>query len=182
MVRKLKHHEEKLLKKVDFFQWKSENSKEQTVIRRFHLHNREDYIKYNKLCGYITKIASLISLLQPDDPFRGKVSVRLLDKLYDSGIISHKNTLSQLSRVSTASFCKRRLASVLVGLKMCQHFEEATNFVRQGHIRVGPDVITDPSYFVTRGMEDFVTWVDQSKIKRKIASYNNTVDDYDLMN
>jgi U3 small nucleolar ribonucleoprotein protein IMP3 len=65
---------------------------------------------------------------------------------------------------------------------MCQHFEEATNFVRQGHIRVGPDVITDPSYFVTRGMEDFVTWVDQSKIKRKIASYNNTVDDYDLMN
>jgi U3 small nucleolar ribonucleoprotein protein IMP3 len=30
-------------------------------------------------------------------------------------------------------------------------------------------------------MEDFVTWVDTSKIKRKIANYNDTLDDYDLM-
>ena len=27
-------------------------------------------------------------------------------------------------------------------------------------------VITDPAYLVTRSMEDYVTWVDQSKIKR----------------
>ena len=29
-------------------------------------------------------------------------------------------------------------------------------------------------------MEDFVTWVDTSKLKRTVASYNDELDDYDL--
>lgn len=30
-------------------------------------------------------------------------------------------------------------------------------------------------------MEDYVTWVDTSKIKRKVAAYNDKLDDYDLL-
>lgn len=30
-------------------------------------------------------------------------------------------------------------------------------------------------------MEDFVTWVDSSKIKRNIAKYRGVVDDFDLL-
>jgi U3 small nucleolar ribonucleoprotein protein IMP3 len=30
-------------------------------------------------------------------------------------------------------------------------------------------------------MEDFVTWVDTSKIKRKVMQYNDQLDDYDLL-
>lgn len=52
----------------------------------------------------------------------------------------------------------------------------------QGHVRVGPDSITDPAYHVTRSMEDFVTWVDTSKIKRKVLKYNDKLDDFDLLN
>lgn len=38
MVRKLKHHEQKLLKKVDFLQWKSDNNlREVEVMRRYHI-------------------------------------------------------------------------------------------------------------------------------------------------
>jgi len=44
MVRKLKFHEQKLLKKVDFLQWKHENNvREIKVMRRYHIQNREDY-------------------------------------------------------------------------------------------------------------------------------------------
>ena len=32
--------------------------------------------------------------------------------------------------------------------------------------------MTDPAFLVTRNMEDFVTWVDTSKIKRKVQKYN----------
>ena len=58
---------------------------------------------------------------------------------------------------------------------------EAVSFVEQGHIRVGPEVVTDPAFHVVRDMEDFITWVDTSKVKRQIAKYSDTVDDYDLM-
>ena len=32
-----------------------------------------------------------------------------------------------------------------------------------------------------RSLEDFVTWVDQSKIRRHIVKYNDKLDDYDLL-
>lgn len=32
-----------------------------------------------------------------------------------------------------------------------------------------------------RNMEDFVTWVDSSKIKRHVVRYNDKLDDYDLL-
>lgn len=69
---------------------------------------------------------------------------------------------------------------------------QAVKFIEQGHVRVGPDTITDPAFLVTRyvyshfgdlsqfltacrHMEDFVTWVDTSKLKRTIMAYNDEV-------
>ena len=54
-------------------------------------------------------------------------------------------------------------------------------FVEQGHVRVGNEVIRDPAYLVSRDREDYVSWVDQSSIKRKVQKYNDELDDYDLM-
>lgn len=48
MVRKLKYHEEKLLKKVDFMNWPVDNNlHEAKVMRKFHIRKREDYTKYD---------------------------------------------------------------------------------------------------------------------------------------
>ena len=70
----------------------------------------------------------------------------------------------------------------MVRLKMSETLREAATFIEQGHVRLGPDTVTDPAFLVTRSAEDFVTWVDTSKIKRKVAQYNDRVDDYDLLN
>ena len=50
MVRKLKHHEERLLRKVDFLKYKQDGNRSQ-VIRRFMIQKPEDYDKLNKICG-----------------------------------------------------------------------------------------------------------------------------------
>ncbi len=53
-MRKLKHHEQKLLKKVDFLTWKQEeNLREIKILRRYHIQDREDYVKCVK--KYFTK-------------------------------------------------------------------------------------------------------------------------------
>lgn len=77
---------------------------------------------------------------------------------------------------------RRRLSTVLVRLKFAEHLKEAVTYIEQGHIRVGPDTITDPAFLVTRNMEDFITWVDTSKIRRKVLEYNEKLDDYDALN
>lgn len=78
--------------------------------------------------------------------------------------------------------CRRRLSSALVRLKFAEHLKEAATYIEQGHVRVGPETVTDPAFLVTRNMEDFITWVDSSKIKRKVLQYNDKLDDYDLIN
>lgn len=51
-MRPLKFHEQKLLKKVDFLEWKQEkNHREIKVLRRFLIQNREDYTKYGPECA-----------------------------------------------------------------------------------------------------------------------------------
>ncbi|CAG8499492.1 1129_t:CDS:2 [Paraglomus brasilianum] len=182
MVRKLKYHEQKLLKKVDFIHWKNENNlREIKVLRRYHVQNREDYYKYNKLCGAIKKLANRISLLNPRDPFRAKKEEALLEKLYQMGLITAKSQFSAVDGITVSAFCRRRLPIVMCRLKMAETVKEAITFVEQGHVRVGPETITDPAYLVTRNLEDFITWVDTSKIKRKIMTYNDQLDDYDFL-
>lgn len=163
---------------------------------------------------------------------------------------------SQVDKLATAAFCRRRLSVVMVRLKMAETLREACTFIEQvcdsgctahgpvtggwcssnardfsglastapdafatvkganlcmlqpgnrpygaqppalatpahphrvdlartqGHVRVGPETVTDPAFHVTRNMEDFVTWVDTSKIKRKVLAYNDKLDDYDLL-
>lgn len=77
---------------------------------------------------------------------------------------------------------RRRLSTILVRLKFAEHMKEAVTYIEQGHIRVGPDTVVDPAFLVTRNMEDFITWVDTSKIRRKVLEYNDQLDDYDAMN
>jgi U3 small nucleolar ribonucleoprotein protein IMP3 len=181
-MRVLKHHEKKLLKKVDFFNWKEDqNVREATIIRRYHLQNREDYVKYNRLAGQITKLVAKLRNLKKEDEIRQKVSVMLLQKLHAMGVINQTNNLSAAENIAVSAFCRRRLPVVMVRSKMSETIKEAVTLIEQGHVRVGPHVVTDPAFLVTRTFEDYVTWVDSSKIKRIIMQYNDRVDDFDLL-
>ncbi|KDQ12685.1 hypothetical protein BOTBODRAFT_34139 [Botryobasidium botryosum FD-172 SS1] len=182
-MRQLKHHEKKLLKKVDFLNWKQDSSiREIKVLRRYHVQNREDYHKYNKLCGAMRGLAHRISLLPAQDPFRPRMEGQLLSKLYDMGVLNSEAKLSDIeNKLTVAAFCRRRLAVTMCRLKMAETVSSAAKYIEQGHVRVGPDTITDPAYLVTRHMEDFVTWVDTSKLKRTVMKYNDELDDFDLL-
>ncbi|EIM85513.1 alpha-L RNA-binding motif-containing protein [Stereum hirsutum FP-91666 SS1] len=183
MVRQLKHHEQKLLKKVDFLNWKQDaNLREIKVMRRYHIQDREDYHKYNKLCGSLRSLAHRLSLLPAQDPFRARMEGQVLSKLFDMGVLNAQAKLSDVdNKLTVAAFCRRRLAVIMVVAKMAETVSAAVKFIEQGHVRVGPDMITDPAYLVTRHMEDFVTWVDTSKLKRTVMSYNDELDDFDLL-
>ncbi|KAG7227147.1 hypothetical protein INR49_013945 [Caranx melampygus] len=190
MVRKLKYHEQKLLKKVDFINWEVDNNlHEVKVLRKYRIEKREDYTKYNKLSRNIRDLAQKIRDLDEKDGFRAQTTHRLLEKLYSIGLIPTKQDLSLTEKVTASAFCRRRLPSIMLNLRMAQNLKTAITFIEQGlvdldsvsDVRVGPDIITDPAFLVTRNMEDFVTWVDSSKIKQHVMNYNDERDDFDLV-
>ena len=104
MVRKLKYHEQKLLKKVDFVSWKTDsNIREVQILRKYHIQKRDDYTKlsqygnafipvyypflvyflnrYNKLVGMVKSLANKLKELDPRDPYRNETTAQLLEKL-----------------------------------------------------------------------------------------------------
>mmetsp|Transcript_26043 Transcript_26043/g.90666 ORF Transcript_26043/g.90666 Transcript_26043/m.90666 type:complete len:186 (-) Transcript_26043:76-633(-) len=181
-TRKLKHHEKKLLKKVDFLQWKHDKTvREVAILRRYLVQDREDYVKYNKIVGLVTKVAAKLKALDPLDEFRISTTADLLDRLYRLGLTTTAGSLLQAEKLTASAFCRRRLPVVMVRLKLAESLREAVTFIEQGHVRVGPEVVTDPAFIVSRSMEDFVTWVDSSKIKRTVERYNERLDDYELL-
>ncbi|KAJ2356022.1 U3 small nucleolar ribonucleoprotein imp3, partial [Coemansia sp. RSA 2618] len=111
MVRQLKYHEKKLLRKVDFIEWKGEhNVREIEVMRRYHLSTREEYHKYSALVRQAQKLAHAVSRLDPRDPKRLASETALLEKLYTMGLISSQKNMSQVDRLTVSAFCRRRLA------------------------------------------------------------------------
>lgn len=187
MVRKLKHHEHKLLRKVDFISYPSDAThRDAAIIRRYSLQNPADYTSYSRLCGQARQLAYKLSLLPAESTFRRKQEDLLLEKLFDMGVLgtggSGKGKLSDVEhKVTVSAFCRRRLGVVMTRLRMAETVSAANKFVEQGHVRVGTEVVTDSAFLVTRNMEDFVTWVDSSKIKRNILKYRDKLDDFDLL-
>ncbi|VDP45349.1 unnamed protein product [Soboliphyme baturini] len=150
-MRRLKFHEKKLLKKVDFIDWELDrNVHEVTAVKRYHLKDRTEYVFYKKLAREVRELAAKIKELDVKDAFRVEMSRRLIDKLYHLGVIATKGGLDLCASVTASSFCRRRLPVVLVKLHMAEHLKAATMFVEHGHVRVGPELITDPAYIVSR--------------------------------
>ncbi|XP_066999174.1 U3 small nucleolar ribonucleoprotein protein IMP3 isoform X1 [Anabrus simplex] len=182
MVRKLKYHEQKLLKKVDFISWEVDNNlHEVKIMKRYCVQKREDYTKYNKLSRQIRELARKIKELEQQDPFRSESSAQLLEKLYIMGLIPTKWDLSLCDQVTASSFCRRRLPVVMLRNKMAENIRMATQLIEQGHVRVGAEVVKDPAFLVTRNLEDFVTWVDTSAIRKHVLEYNEMRDDYEVL-
>ncbi|XP_072367809.1 U3 small nucleolar ribonucleoprotein protein IMP3 isoform X2 [Scyliorhinus torazame] len=175
MVRKLKFHEQKLLKKVDFISWEVDNNlSEVKVLRRFRIQRREDYTnatassyeamslinknilwltrtlrrrslcaqetspvqesRYNKLSRAVRELARKIRDLDEKDSFRTKSTSRLLEKLYAAGLIPTKQGLQLCDKVSASSFCRRRLPTIMLKLRMAQNLKTAITFIEQGRI------------------------------------------------
>lgn len=114
-------------------------------MRRYHVQNRDDYHAYNKICGQVRRLSHLLSRLPPADPFRTKYEDMLLSKLYDMGILDRGAKMSDIEgsdapvvkgfkgkekevegagkkegKVTVGAMCRRRLAVVMVRLKMAE--------------------------------------------------------------
>mmetsp|Transcript_28986 Transcript_28986/g.40730 ORF Transcript_28986/g.40730 Transcript_28986/m.40730 type:complete len:182 (+) Transcript_28986:180-725(+) len=181
-MRELKHHEKKLLRKVSLYSWKGdENIRVAKILRRYHIQNREDYVAYSKICGMVTKLSAKLKTLKTDDPFRIAMTDQLLQKLSDMGLITTTKSLLKAEEITASALCRRRIPVIMVRLKMAETMRAAVTFVEQGQVRVGPHVVTDPAFLVTKSMEDYVTWVDTSKVRRAVQKYNDKLDDFDLL-
>merc|ERR1719486_745877 len=97
------------------------------------------------------------------------------------GLIANPQSLEDCVTIPASAFCRRRLPVVLCRMKFCETLQEAVTFIKQGHFRIGPDVVSNPALHVTRDMEDHITWSEGSSMKRHVQEFKDQADDFDLL-
>lgn len=171
-MRKLKYHEQRLLRKVNLTEWKSTNTKrEQQISSMYCLTERDDYFKYQKLPNKIKKLALGLAKLKESDEFRNRIGKELVNICYSLGFIKEKKLVS-CSKITVSDICNRRLNVILKRLKMAENIKDATTFIEHGHVKVGSRIVNKPGQFISTIMENFINWCDDSKIKKKIDEFN----------
>ena len=91
-MRKLKYHEKKLLKKVNFLEWKKEDGhREAFVMQRYHATHRDDYKRYSGLCRMVQKLVNVLMKMDRNDPSRIQFTDLLLEKLWVLFFFKKKN-------------------------------------------------------------------------------------------
>ena len=53
--------------------------------------------------------------------------------------------------------------------------KQAVMYIEYGHLRIGPNIVKNPAFLVTRSMEDHITWVDLPKLREQSK---NTMTDW----
>jgi U3 small nucleolar ribonucleoprotein protein IMP3 len=177
--RRLKFHEKKMLKQHDFMQYPQDLWHEPFCISKFHLTDREDYRRYLRLVGLIRGLMSHLRFLPSDSKIRIQITDQLVSKLYDMGLLAERLGLAEVDKVGVEAFCKRRLPTVMLKLKMAPNCKIGSDFINHGHVRVGATQVRDPAFLVPRTLDDHITWMDGSKIKGHVMAFNNSKDDFD---
>ncbi|WJX74842.1 hypothetical protein P8452_58450 [Trifolium repens] len=159
-MRKLKHHEAKLLRKLNFLVWLREGShRENVIIQRYHLTEGDDYKKYSSMCRMVQKLVSTVKQMDPKDPFQVDMTDKLLEKLYNMGVIPTRQSITLCERLTVSSFCRGMFELVQIQLQ------------------IQLSLLLETWKTSLRG------WIHpNSKIQRKVLQYNDKLDDYDLMN
>ncbi|KAF6777568.1 hypothetical protein AHF37_03276, partial [Paragonimus kellicotti] len=106
--------------------------------------------RYNKLSRQIRDLANKLKDIDETDQWRAEMTQLFTTKLHNLGLVPTKRSLILASKVNASCFCRRRLPVLLMRSHMAETMKAAVTFVEQGHVRVGPDVITDPAFLVTR--------------------------------
>ncbi|PRP83369.1 hypothetical protein PROFUN_09397 [Planoprotostelium fungivorum] len=165
---KLKYHETRLLKKTNFLTYDEKEVKDNQAILHYKLRDQKELASYQSLLKSIGNMNTLLTGLDKSDKLRIRLTDSLLDKLYEMGIIDDKSSLSQVKRIPPSKILRRRLSAMLVRMKMAESIDEASRLIRKGNVRVGPQIVTDPAFLVTR-------------IRTTISMIDQRLDDYELM-
>ncbi|KAG2374873.1 hypothetical protein C9374_010247 [Naegleria lovaniensis] len=188
-VRELKHHEQKLLKKVDFLNWKSDGVTPEykeyilKTIQKYQLRDQKEFFNYQRIATQINN--TINNIKQLDDKlyrdFKVNQLVMLGKKLFDMGILDSEAEIETLNKITVGRLCRRRISYLLKVLHFAESVRLANMYIQHGHIRIGPEVVRDEAFLVSRNLEDFITWTNKSKIKTTIQKFNETYDDFDAM-
>ncbi|MFX0122290.1 MAG: 30S ribosomal protein S4 [Candidatus Hodarchaeota archaeon] len=136
---------------------KSRIEEEMNYLGNFGLRNKKEIWKAQTVLRKF-RARARASLALPEHQ-RETERLILVKKLYQMGIMPTEDGLTdEILSLSIEQFLKRRLQSIVHELGLTKTPWQARQMITHGHIAIRGKKVTSPSYHVSLGEEEFVTF------------------------
>jgi small subunit ribosomal protein S4 len=137
-------------------------TEELAFVGKYGLRNKKEFWKMRSMISNWRNIARRSRTLSKEQA--AEVQHTLIQRLVRLGLLGAEAELEDVLLLSVEDILKRRLQTIVFEKGLAQTIYQARQFVVHGHIQVGTNKISAPSYVVKRGEEDLISFTAKSPI------------------
>lgn len=143
------------------FPWRTDILQEElNLLGQYGLRNKRELWRHKTMLSKFRGIARTLIGRTPEE--RRKMEEELLTRLKKLGMIHETAVLDNILDLTIENVLERRLQSVVFRKGLAKSIYQSRQLITHGHVAVGKQRITVPSYLVTREDEKQITYTSRS--------------------
>jgi small subunit ribosomal protein S4 len=145
------------------FPWRTEILQEELkLLGQYGLRNKRELWRHKTMLSKFRGIARSLIGKPPEE--RRKMEEELLNRLKKLGIISETAVLDDVLDLTVEDILERRLQTIVFRKGLAKSIHQARQLITHGHITIGKQRVTVPSYMVTREEEEQINYALESPL------------------
>ncbi|MEM2690623.1 MAG: 30S ribosomal protein S4, partial [Candidatus Bathyarchaeia archaeon] len=128
----------------------------------YGLRNKRELWRHKTMLSKFRGIARSLIGKPPEE--RRKMEEELLSRLKKLGIIHETAVLDDVLDLTVEDILERRLQTIVFRKGLAKTIHQARQLITHGHIAIGNQRVTVPSYLVTREEEELVNYAPDSPL------------------
>lgn len=145
------------------FPWRTDILQEELkLLGQYGLRNKRELWRHKTMLSEFRGIARALIGKSPEE--RRKMEEALLTRLKKLGIIHETAVLDDVLDLTIEDILERRLQTIVFRKGLAKTIHQARQLITHGHIVIGKQRVTVPSYMVTISEEDQIAYTPESPI------------------
>jgi len=143
------------------FPWRTDALQEELkLLGQYGLRNKQELWRHETMLSKFRGIARSLIGKSPEE--RKKTEEELLKRLKRLGILRETAILDDVLDLTIEDILERRLQTVVFRKGFVKTIYQARQFITHGHVMIGKQRVTVPSYIVPREEENTIAYTSQS--------------------
>lgn len=143
--------------------WQKQRLEEEgALIKEYSLKNKKEIWKAKTTIKHYADLAK--ALVGRTDKEAENEATEFVMRLYKEGILQEGANINDVLSTDAKALLERRLQTIVFRKKLSNSMKQARQFITHGHISVGENKITVPSYIVNREEENLVSYAGNSPL------------------
>jgi small subunit ribosomal protein S4 len=156
------------------FPWRTDILKEELkLLGQYGLRNKHELWRHETMLSKFRGIARSLIGRPPEE--RKKMEEELLTRLKKLGVLNETAVLDDVLDLTIEDILERRLQTIVFRKGLAKSIHQTRQLITHGHITIGNQRVTVPSYIVTKEEENQITYMPTSPFANQNHPLRQTI-------